>query len=315
MNTTRNDCPVCHAPFSGAESACPQCGLVVPSNQPAATTVAPQPTVAPPSFQAGHVFADGRYTIQRLLSKGGMGTIYLASDHHAFDRTVVVKALLDYFDPADPQQVQSAQQRFLAEAQTLATLRHPAIPQIYTYFQEGPHNYIVMEYIEGHDLERRLTHTDPLTGDRVPGSAYPIPEVIQWGIDLCKVLEYLASRQPHPVVHHDIKPANLLLDSHSEAVRLVDFGTAKARLLLQAKGGVGLQKTSVYGTQGYAAPEQYRGESEPRSDVYALATTLYHLATDDELWWQHMWWRHPRLVALAVFDIILLLLLLIFIYW
>ena len=246
------------------------------------TVTASAPASSPaPILQPGQQLANGVYTIQNLLSKGGMGSIYLATDRQAFDRVVVIKAMIDYFDPTDPQQVQDAQQRFLTEAQTLAKLRHPAIPQIYSYFQDGSHNYIVMEYIEGHDLETGLTRTDPHTGVPITGTAYPQNQVLQWGIALCRVLEYLANRDPHPVIHHDIKPANLLLDSHSGDVRLVDFGTAKARLLMQAGGGVGLQKTSVYGTQGYAAPEQYRGESEPRSDVYALAATLYHLATDD----------------------------------
>jgi serine/threonine protein kinase len=232
-------------------------------------------------LRPGQTLAQGRYTIQRALSKGGMGAIYLAADHDAFDRIVVVKAMLDYFDPADPQAVQSARDRFLQEAKTLAALRHPAIPQIYTYFQDGPRNYIVMEWIEGLDLEQRLSHRDDTTSQSVPGQPYPEADVLRWGVALCRVLEYLASRKPDPVVHHDIKPANLVLDSNSGDIRLVDFGTARARLLIQS-GGVGLAQSSIYGTNGYAAPEQYRGQSEARSDVYALAATLYHLATDDD---------------------------------
>jgi serine/threonine protein kinase len=212
-----------------------------------------------------------------------MGAIYLATDHETFERTVVIKAMLDYFDPSNPQEVQAARNHFEHEARTLAELRHSAIPQIYTHFQETSYNYIVMEYIEGRNLEQGLTHTDEATGKISKGSPYPKQEVIRWGVALCKVLEYLASRKPHPVVHHDIKPANILLDSNSNEIRLVDFGTAKARLMVQAGGGsVGLQKSSIFGTQGYAPPEQYRGESEPRSDVYALAATLYHLAVDDD---------------------------------
>jgi serine/threonine protein kinase len=138
-----------------------------------------------------------------------------------------------------------------------------------------------MEYIEGDDLEQRLTHTDR-QGRQIPGRACAEDEVIRWGIALCKVLEYLASLSPSPVVHHDIKPANIILDKNSGEVRLVDFGTAKARLQQQAGGAVGMQQSSLYGTTGYAAPEQYRRTSEPRSDVYALAATLYHLATDDD---------------------------------
>ncbi len=233
------------------------------------------------ALNPSQTLANGRYTVQQALSKGGMGAIYLATDHEAFDRTVVIKAMLDYFDPHDPHAVQEARERFLQEAKTLATLRHPAIPQIYTYFQDSTYNYIVMEYIEGHDLEQRLTRHDDASGRLIRGQQYPQAEVLRWGMALCRVLEYLAERKPHAVVHHDIKPANLLLDSDSGEIRLVDFGTAKARLLAGA-GGMGLQKSSIHGTAGYAAPEQYRGESEPRSDIYALAATLYHLATDDD---------------------------------
>jgi serine/threonine protein kinase/sugar lactone lactonase YvrE/tetratricopeptide (TPR) repeat protein len=233
-------------------------------------------------LQRGQTLAEGRYTVQRPLSKGAMGAIYLVTDHGAFDRTVVIKAMLDGPDPDNPEEARAAHERFVEEARTLSTLKHPTIPQIFTYFQDAGHNYIVMEYIEGSDLEQHLTHLDESSGTRRPGRPYLFQDVLRWGIALCQVLEYLASRQPAPVIHHDIKPANLVLDSHSNTIRLVDFGTAKARLLFQPDGTVGLQKTSAFGTQGYAPPEQYRGESEPRSDVYALAATLYHLITDDD---------------------------------
>lgn len=220
------------------------------------------------------------YLVQRLLSKGGMGAIYLAKDLDVFGRTVVIKELLDYFDPRDPQAAQAAHERFKDEARTLAGLRHTGIPQIYTFFSLDASNYIVMEYIEGQDLLSGLTRN--AGGSERQGTAYPVADVLRWGSGLCRVLEYLATRQPMPVVHHDIKPANVVLDANTGEVRLVDFGTAKARLLMQAGGTVGLQKSSIYGTAGYAPPEQYGGRSEPRSDVYALAATLYHLATDDD---------------------------------
>lgn len=276
-------CPVCQTPRDPRDPLCAGCGLVFATFQPsAAGPTAPAPAPIGPRYHPGQVLAAGRYTVQRALSKGGMGAVYLATDHGTFDRPVVIKALLNYFDPTDPHALDAARQRFVEEARTLAHLRHPAIPQFYAYFQEGPHTCIVMEYIDGRDLQQGLTTVDETTGQPVPGSAYGYEQVLRWGVALCQVLEYLASQQPHPVVHHDIKPANLLVEHTSGEVRLVDFGTAKARLPQQPGSGVGLQKTSIYGTQGYAPPEQYRGESEPRSDVYALAATLYHLATDDD---------------------------------
>jgi serine/threonine protein kinase len=318
-------CQVCQTPHAPAEIACDNCGLIFasymapdgPAAQPrcpaCAQPVRPHARVCgacgTPLTQAyaplppGRSLANGRYTIQRAISRGGMGAIYLAIDHETFDRPVVVKAMLDYFDPTKPQEVATARARFLQEAQTLALLRHPAIPQIFGYFQDGPHNYIVMEYVEGHDLDYQLTHVDESTGATIPGRPYDHEDVLRWGVALCQVLEYLASRRPDPVVHHDIKPANLLLDRNSAIIRLVDFGTARARLLAQSGGGVGLQQSSVFGTQGYAAPEQYVGQSEPRSDVYALAATLYHLATDDDPR-QHPF-TFPRLDQLGLLSHIL----------
>ncbi|NOK57952.1 MAG: hypothetical protein GFH27_549287n256 [Chloroflexi bacterium AL-W] len=278
-------CPACQTPSNPQDTVCLTCGLVfttfASASYGAATAV---PIIAPtiPQYQPGQMLAAGRYTVQQVLSKGGMGAIYLVTDHSTFDRPVVVKVMLDYFDPTDPYAAQAAYQRFVGEARTLAHLQHPAIPQIYTYFQEGPHNCIVMEYIDGRDLQQGLTSIDTTTGQSMAGSPHATNQVMRWGIVLCQVLDYLSSRQPHPVIHHDIKPANLLVEHRSGEIRLVDFGTARARLSQQVGGGIGLQQSSIYGTQGYAPPEQYRGISEPRSDVYALAATLYHLATDDD---------------------------------
>ena len=105
-------------------------------------------------------------------------------------------------------------------------------------------------------------------------------QVLRYTIQICEVLEYLASRQP-PVVHNDIKPGNIIIDGHSGRAVLVDFGTAKTRYLRPPEDRIG-KRTSVYGTVGYAAPELYQGHSEPRSDVYSLAATAYHLLTDDD---------------------------------
>jgi serine/threonine protein kinase len=236
-------------------------------------------------LQPGQLMKGGTYRVVRPLSKGGMGAIYLVEDLDAFGRQRVLKEMLDYVDPADyadqsayQQAVQKAHARFEEEARTLAALSHRGIPDIIAYFSENNRNYIIMEYVEGADLEKRLTHEEQ--GQVVPGQPYPAADVIRYGVQLCRVLEYLAAL-PRPVVHQDIKPANLILDRAGD-VRLVDFGTAKARMAVLPGGKVGLQKSSVYGTVGYAPPEQYQGKSEPRSDVYALAATMYHLLTDDD---------------------------------
>lgn len=200
-----------------------------------------------------------------------MCALYLAADTGAFDRRCVVKELVDYYDPADPEEARQAQERFETEARLLAELRHPGIPRIYGFFSEAGRHYIVMEYIEGETLEQAVTHADPL-GRMVAARPMPAEEVVRHAIRVCRILEYLADR-PAPVVHHDIKPANLIVDRTSGEVRLVDFGTAICEFTNS--------QICQYGTAGYAAPEHYQGHSEPRSDVYALAATVYHLLTDD----------------------------------
>jgi serine/threonine protein kinase len=220
------------------------------------------------------------YRVVRPLGKGGMGAVYLVEDLGAFGRQRVIKEMLQYFDLTDPQAVQKAKQRFEEEGRVLAHLHHHGIPDISSYFSEGGRNYIVIEYVEGNDLLQGLTRADA-QGNLVRGKPYPVADVLRWGIQLCGVFTYLAGQKP-PIIHHDVKPANIIIDENSGEARLVDFGTAKARLIVQPGGQVGVQKSSIYGTEGYAAPEMYEAESSPRSDVYSLAATLYHLLTDDD---------------------------------
>jgi tRNA A-37 threonylcarbamoyl transferase component Bud32 len=204
-----------------------------------------------------------------------MGAVWLVAQTKAFDRLAVVKEIIDYFDPTDAEARREALALFEAEARTLGDLKHPGVPDLYAYFSEGGHNYLVMEYIEGPDLRKGLTREDD-SGQLRPGGPLPAEDVLRYTIQVCEVLHYLGGRQP-PVVHNDIKPGNIIIDENSGRAVLVDFGTAKTRYL-EATGG----SDGVYGTVGYAAPELYQGRSEPRSDVYSLAATAYHLLTDDD---------------------------------
>ncbi len=206
--------------------------------------------------------ADGRYTLQQAISQDGADHLYLAIDHEAFDRTVLIQILSGYFATPDHQAAQDTRTHFLETIKQVAAIKHPAVPQIFAYFQDGPHAYIVMEHIAGHSLERNLTHVDP-SGTLHPGQTYAPEQVIEWGIALCRLLEYL-EQQPTAVVHANICPTHLLQDNQSGELRLVGFGGPNA------------------GTPGYAAPEQAQGHITPAGDCYALAATLYHLATDDD---------------------------------
>ncbi|MCX8066419.1 MAG: protein kinase [Anaerolineae bacterium] len=263
------ECPYCHHQNRDTARFCAGCGNPL-------TPVAVQMYVA---LQPGQVL-HGQYRVVRAIGKGGMGAVYLVEDLGAFGRYRVVKEMLQYYDLTRPEEVQAAHRRFEAEGRTLAQLRHPGIPDIIAYFSEGGRNYIVMEYVEGPNLAEGLTRVDA-QGNLVRGRPYPVEEVLRWGIQLCDVLIYLSEQNP-PVVHHDIKPANIIIDRATGDARLVDFGTAKARLVVQPGGRVGVRQSSIYGTEGYAAPEMYQGESSPRSDIYSLGATLYHLLTDDD---------------------------------
>ncbi len=277
-------CPSCGGPVRAAARFCPRCGYLL------AKQLAP-----------GAELSGGDYQIVRSISKGGMGAVYLARDRRAFDRACVVKQMLDYYDPGNPEDRRRAQQRFEEEGRTLATLTHPGIPRIYAFIQEFGRYYIVMEYIEGDNLASFVSREDT-RGLVPPSRRLHQEEVIRYVIQVCRILEYLHGR-PRPVVHQDVKPANLILESLSGEVRLVDFGTARSRGHTEGDPGED-QEEGVYGTAGYAPPEQYRGRPVPRSDVFALAATAYHVLTDDDPQEHPFQWpqleRLPRELGLAL---------------
>lgn len=193
-----------------------------------------------------------RYRIEGQLGKGGMGTVYLAYDQ-VLQLKVAVKENLN----PDP----DSEEQFRREARMLASLRHPNLPRVTDHFVLDDNQYLVMDYIEGEDLQTLLVQ-------RRPGVA----EVLRWADDLCDALTFLHTRQP-PIIHRDIKPGNMKLQPDGRVV-LVDFGIAKAYTQDQtATGARGM-------TPGFSPPEQFGGTgTDPRSDQYALAATIYYLLT------------------------------------
>ena len=203
-----------------------------------------------------------RYHIIRTLGSGGMGAVYLAQDMRLANRLVAVKEMIP--DPtASPAEQAQAQQRFQQEASMLASLDHPNLPRVSDYFTQGGKHYLVMDYVDGQTLED-ITN-------RTPGF-FLESQVLHWATQLCDVLTYLHSRQP-PVIFRDLKPGNIMVD-RSGTVKLIDFGIA--RLFKPGK----TTDTVVFGTAGYAPPEQYgKEQTDARSDIYALGATLHHLFT------------------------------------
>jgi eukaryotic-like serine/threonine-protein kinase len=201
-----------------------------------------------------------RYRILGVLGGGGMGTVYQARDLNFPDvqKLVAIKEMQTLATDATPRG--SALKTFQREANILATLSHPAIPKIFDFFDLSNHFYLVMEFINGSDLELLLSKTKEL----------PIDKILEWAIDLCDVLDYLHSHTPEPIIFRDMKPSNVMVDSLGK-VRLIDFGIAKTFV-----SGV---KHTMIGTEGYSAPEQYKGDVTPVSDVYSLGATLHHVLT------------------------------------
>jgi outer membrane protein assembly factor BamB/tRNA A-37 threonylcarbamoyl transferase component Bud32 len=206
----------------------------------------------------------GRYRVLGLLSQGGMSVVYKAQDlrFSKVTRLCVVKEMLN--TATDAETKAAIRQSFEREANILAALSHPGIVQIYDYFSEGDCSYLVLEHVDGRDLEHVVAET---------GGFLPESEVVRWAMDICDVLIYLHSRQPSPVVFRDLKPSNIVLEP-SGRIRLVDFGIAKV-----FRSG---SRGTMIGTEGYSPPEQYGGVTDPRVDVYALGATMHHLLTKQD---------------------------------
>ena len=190
-----------------------------------------------------------RYTIVAPISAGAMGAVYRA---RADDGTEV--ALKRLLDPAHAA-------RFEIEARQLERLRHPRVVHVHGHVIDGGEQFLAMDLVQGSDLARVLEERG------APG--LPVDEVIPWACQTCSALEYVHAQQ---VVHRDVKPANLILGS--EGVVLVDFGVARE---VEDENDPG---TRAIGTPRFMAPEVFVGEGvSPRSDVYAMAATVWVLLT------------------------------------
>jgi serine/threonine protein kinase len=214
-----------------------------------------QPLAGP--LEPGTVL-QGRYAIERLLGGGGMGMVYLARDQRLANRPCAIKEMVDHF--IDQAQRIEANDYFAREADTLAQLKHQAIPAITDRFELANRHYLVMEYVQGRNLEEELA-----------ARGEPLPEglVIDIARQLCDVLAYLHGLEP-PMIYRDMKPSNVMLNPNGRVV-LVDFGIA--RLFKAARKG------TMIGTLGFAPPEQYQGLVDPRSDIYSLGATLHYVLT------------------------------------
>ncbi|HEX8732391.1 MAG TPA: protein kinase [Ktedonobacterales bacterium] len=201
-----------------------------------------------------------RYRILGVVGRGGLGVVYRVADTlYSSNNVYALKELSD--------QSPGARKQFALESRWLQELDHTSIPKVRESFEWDDRVYLVMDFVEGENLEQRL---------RRAGRPLPEEQALRWMLPICDALQYLHTRTP-PLLHRDVKPANIIVTPSGHPV-LVDFGIAKAHL-------PGMNQTVTFvrkaGTEGYAPPEQYAatGLTGPWSDVYALGATLYQLLT------------------------------------
>jgi formylglycine-generating enzyme required for sulfatase activity len=228
---------------------------------------------------------DHRYEIHRVLSEGGMGVIYQATDLNMRAPVVIKesrfndKQFLRQLFPglAEAQlrrQVDLWRAAFDREARLLFGLRHNALPRSLNYFElEYGNQFLVMELIPGKDLSDLLEERY-----KAGHGPFPVAQVLDWADQLLDVLSYLHMEFPEPIIHRDIKPQNLKRTPKGQII-LLDFGLAKGSTPEMSTVG---NRSMPGHTLSYAAPEQIGGEgTDARSDIYSLGVTLYQLMTGE----------------------------------
>jgi outer membrane protein assembly factor BamB/predicted Zn-dependent protease/tRNA A-37 threonylcarbamoyl transferase component Bud32 len=201
-----------------------------------------------------------RYQIIRLLGRGGQCIVYQICDQFTGQNNLVLKCLID--QSKNPQEKAQNIQLFMKEHTFLSKLNHPSLPKAYEYFQEMGTHFLVVEFVPGQSLEKTINSYKG-----------PVPEkqVIEWMTELTKTLVYLSHQKPNPIVVRDIKPSNIQHTPDGK-VKFIDFTIAR-----EWKPNV--QDTVRMGSPGYAAPEQYKGRSDIRSDIFSLGVTMYEAIT------------------------------------
>ncbi len=195
----------------------------------------------------------GRYRLEAKLGSGGMSTVYLARDE-TLDRSVAVKVMHREMSEQEDQL-----ERFRQEARAVAKLSHPNVVSVIDAGEDGGYPYIVFEYVEGETLKQRIARV----------GALDTQDAIAYAIEVARGLSVAHARK---LVHRDIKPQNVLIDSEGRA-KLTDFGISRQ---LEQDGMTATGR--VLGTTDYVSPEQAMGRQvDPRSDIYSLGVVLYEM--------------------------------------
>jgi len=220
----------------------------------------PAPLIPGTGSLPGGLLLHGRYTIVAKLAQGGMSAVYKVNDSRQPGKIWALKEMS--LENLDPTEVTTATQDFYREAELLSKLDHPNLVKVIDRFTAGPKEYLVMECIEGETLE-----------DKVGVGVLPEAEVLKIAFQLCAVLEYLHQQTP-PIIYRDLKPGNIMIETSTGLIKLIDFGIVRFYKPGQRKD------TKLLGTPGFAPPEQYgKEQTDARSDIFALGVTLLVLLT------------------------------------
>ena len=247
------ECLKCHTPLPDGSKFCYACGADVTGGGTMGGGGATQDLM-----QRLQRLVEGKYKVERMLGKGGMGAVFLAHDL-TLEREVAIKVL-----PPDISMDEHIVKRFQQEAKTAAKLDHTNIIPIYRVESDGGLNYFVMKYIEGTSLEDVLDEKKPLSIDYI--------QRVLWEAACA-----LGHAHQRGVVHRDVKPANIMFD-HDGRVMLTDFGISKALQAASGFTGTGM----IIGTPHYMAPEQAKGGTvDGRADEYSLGVVGYRMITGE----------------------------------
>ncbi len=247
------ECLKCHTPLPDGSKFCYACGADVTGGGTLGASSGVEGLM-----QRLQRLVEGKYRVERMVGKGGMGAVFLAHDL-TLEREVAIKVL-----PPDISMDEHIVKRFQQEAKTAAKLDHTNIIPIYRVESEGGLNYFVMKYIVGTSLEDVLDQKQPLNNEYI--------QRVLWEAACA-----LGHAHQRGVVHRDVKPANIMFD-HDGRVMLTDFGISKALQAASGFTGTGM----IIGTPHYMAPEQAKGATvDGRADQYSLGVVGYRMITGE----------------------------------
>ncbi len=236
----------------------------IPVNQARLAANAASASATSSTTSAASTLLAHGYRLVSQIGQGGFGEVYKARDTQ-HNRLVAIKQIS--LQALSPKDIIQATDSYNREVMLMKGLKHVNLPRMYDHFTDPEHWYIVLEYIEGETLEAYLSHKKE--------GRLPVQEVLNIGITLCNVLDYLHI-QKEPIIFRDVKPANIMRTPRGR-LYLIDFGIAR-----QYKPGQ-KKDTGVLGSPGYAPPEQYGiAQTNQQSDIYSLGATLQTLLTGSD---------------------------------